>query len=239
MSQALDTNGLRYVLLPGNPGPEFRHRPLYNSVYRFWRDVWSAVFTEAGNPAALVADDFMRQDYIPVILSGDQVVAAHFYTFFDLYNAVTRDHRYFSIFPPDVLSKLEDRRATYLMSMEFLTVNPEWRKAFVELSLAAVISSLGLRLMKTQGADAAIAPARKKTKVDQLAYLLGATCLKTDVSRGNLDCDLIAVFRDDVKPHTDPRVVSLVEDLWTARLDTTKEAQAEPRKLTIDPPLAA
>ncbi|MEQ1875683.1 MAG: hypothetical protein ABL958_03495, partial [Bdellovibrionia bacterium] len=71
---------LKYVLMPGKFAPGFPEPELHNRTYQLWRSVWREVFTEAGNPAALVADDFLRQDFVCVLHVGGQVVGCHLYT---------------------------------------------------------------------------------------------------------------------------------------------------------------
>jgi hypothetical protein len=208
---------LKYVILPGKFAPDFPDVELHNGTYQLWQSVWKDVFTEAGNPAALVADDFLRQDYIGALHHNRQVIGCHLYTLFNIDQMAAINNRYFSIFPREIIDGFRERNAKYLMTMEFLTVHPEWRKA----SLGPVLINLGINILKTIGADAAIGPARKKTKVDQMCNKFGFDCVKPNVSRGNLDCDLVALFPRNIKTYPETAVVTLANSLWNRKTDFT------------------
>lgn len=213
---------LEYVVMPGKVSPGFRALELHNETYNLWRNVWKDVFTEAGNPTALVADDFLRQDFICTLHRNGEVVACHLYTIFNMEQNVSLDHRYFSIFPKNIIDLFRAKKATHLMSMEFLTVHPEWRKnSTAGMSLGPILTHLGVNVFRTLNMDAAIAPARKKMKVEQMAAKFGFECLQPNVSRGNLDCDLIALFPQNIKTYPEEIVVDAAEILWANKLDLT------------------
>ena len=216
-----DVGQFSYMLLPGRCPPEAPYEKIYEQVYQHWKNTWKEVFTENGAPQALVADDFRRQDVIAVIFYKDQIAAFHLYTFFDIRQQVVRDSRYFSIFTEPILKQFRDRKAFVLMTMEFLTVLPEFRKGEINISLGKVISNLGIHVQMDWNGHSSVAPARKIVKVSDMAYELGAICLEPDVTRGNLLCDLIAFFPQNVRPYADINIQRLVKHLWENRIDYT------------------
>lgn len=212
-----DSRKLKYICLPGKLPPNSSHVTLQNEVYDLWKKTWSQIFEDVGNAKSFVPDDFYRQDIIPIILYEGEIVAFHLYTFFNTNQKAVLDHRYFSIFDGETLDLLCSKSRSYFMSMEFLTVSPDWRKSQTGVSFAAILSSLGLEVLRAVGASAAIAPARKENKINSLAYSFGATCLKSDVQRGNLVCDLIAVMLEDIQSCTESNEREIVEQLWNKK----------------------
>jgi hypothetical protein len=222
-----DLNKMQYVVLPGKFYSDSPFIELQNKVYRFWKNIWKDVFTEVGSPNSLVPDDFLRQDMISAILYDNEVIACHLYTLFNIDQDVTRDHRYFSIFTPDVMEVFKERQAKHLMSIEFLTVHPEWRKtSALGFPFGLAMCEVTTRMIVKINPDAAVAPARKQNKVDEVAYSLGFECLKKNVNRGNLDCDLIALFPKNAKFSKDPLIEQVVTHLWTHRIEVTENLNA-------------
>ena len=228
-----DLNKMQYVVLPGKFYSDSPFIELQNKVYKFWKNIWKDVFTEVGSPNSLVPDDFLRQDLISTILYDNEVIACHLYTLFNIDQDVTLDHRYFSIFPNDVIDMFKKRNAKQLMSIEFLTVHPEWRKTSgLGMSFGFVMRELTARIINQSGTDVAVAPARKQNKVDELAYKFGFECLKQNVSRGNLHCDLIGLYPENAKFSENQNVLNVANFLWSNKIDSSGRLKKEPRKNT-------
>lgn len=218
-----DTQDFKYYLLPGRPHPGFPATETYNKVYLFWREVWAQVFKEHGKPEALSPDDFARQDLVQAILYRGRVVSLGLNSFFDLDQAPTAELKYFGSFNRDDINFLRSKKGRSLLSMEFLTVCPEFRKVSTGFSLAHIIAELGFKLLLHLDLDVAVATVRKEkhAMVNELAARLGGKVLQRDVLRGNILCDLMCVFQEDYSSLKDLRVKSLVTQLWETRLDLT------------------
>ncbi|MBK7963485.1 MAG: hypothetical protein IPK04_21200 [Bdellovibrionales bacterium] len=212
-------DSLDYLLMPGKCHFGSLIINQYNTVYSHWKTLWTQEFSSVGNQQPLAADDFMRQDIIASLWSGSHLVAFHLYCLFDLDQIPTLDHRYFSIFDSVAIETLTKRKASRLMSMEFLSVHPDWRKSKTGISLAAVMVGLGMKIMQNSDLQATIAPAKKTAKIDDLALAFGSTCLRKDVYRGNIHCDLMACFKADLISYPDPQVNGGVQSLWLRRQD--------------------
>jgi hypothetical protein len=192
-------------------------KELYSRAYAFWKQTWQKIFTDVGSPEAFWADDFYRQDYVPVITYDGQITAAHFYTVFDFDHPAVKDHRYFSIFTPFAMKWVEREQPSRVMSMEFLTVHPEWRKKDLGFSMAEVLISLGLKLMKEKDVQVAVGVAVKAAGVEKMAQKLSCQLIAQEVKRGNLVCDIMGQTPSRLKPHPDDKVNALIEDLWARK----------------------
>ena len=186
--------------------------------------MWQKVFTETGTPETWSADHFFRQDVIPVLHIDNEIIAAHFYTFFHLDLDVTNDHEYFSIYTKEAMQTLRNHPAKTLMSMEFLSVNPEWRKSKVDFSIGELMINLGLNVMKSFQADVALGVARKVVKVDKMAINTGFSLIAEDIKRGNLVCDLYAFYKDSAPPAMNDEQSELLSLLWSKKQVTEQKA---------------
>lgn len=222
MSSAL--NDLVYVVLPGKPPASYQYLELYNHVFRFWRSFWSKVLTDVGADHGARADDFQRQDLICALLHGRDVVGLHTHTLFDLAQDSAREHSYFErLFSPDYLIALGDRRVRSVMTLEYLSVLPDWQTAQLGVSLARALVALALRQARMFAVDAAVAAPRCDLAVDRLAAELGAERVLTEdgLVHGRPTARM-AFFPGQFRDPRDPKVQRLVESLWSMRFDFTQ-----------------
>lgn len=198
-------------MLPGSPNFE-----LYKNVYKLWFKTWKKAFNDVGSPEAFSPDDFYRQDLIPVIAYKTEPIAAHFYTMFHTENPAAMDHHYFDIFSDKTLNILKSNDSKRLMSLEYLTVNPFYRKSTIGFSLGEVISALGCKLLKEISYDAALGVAVKAAKVDKMALKLGFDILDNQAKRGNLVCDIVVKYSKTVHKNTHPDIIvnDFINYLW-------------------------
>ncbi len=222
----------RYVLLPGKISPSSPYFTLYKNVYSLWSNTWKKAFSDVGSPEAYTADDFYRQDIIPVIAMGNEPLAAHFYTFFHTENPAAMDHHYFEIFPEQAIQYLKDNGAQKLMSMEYLTVNYSYRRSIVGFSLAEVLVSLGSRLMFDFNIDASLGVALKVARIDKMGFKMNYEIITEEARRGNLVCSIMAGFKHTknlgVLPEKDVR--EFVDQLWRKK-EIGLEILSEERKV--------
>jgi ribosomal protein S18 acetylase RimI-like enzyme len=214
---------LQYFILPGNHlYLNADSSGIYNKTYTYWRDFWKGVYEKAGSPDAFRTDEMMRQNLISVLLDGENFVGCLFSTVFDLRMANTEDQYYFKFYPPEFSQKLLDRGAHRLLSVEFLTVDPAYRRSACGESYSDVVVALNGRAFLHLGLDAIIGTARNELKVNRLCYDQGYECIVPNVVRRNIEVDLIAAFPDTLRPHPDQRIAQLTETLWRGRQDFTR-----------------
>lgn len=214
----MEINKFKYTILYKDNVLNSNSYGLYCNVYDFWKRTWKTIFENVGSPTAWNADDFLRQDLIPVITYEDQIVATHYYTLFDLRNPSVMDIRYFSIFSNEARKWVFENKFSSVMSMEFLSVSTDWRKKSLGFSFAEVLIALGFKLMLEQQQPAAVGVAVKVAGVDEMAKKLNCSLIDREVKRGNLVCDIMAQTQRGVKDHPDSRVQEIIESLWKNRI---------------------
>jgi hypothetical protein len=222
--RSLLERSLRLTFLPGKPGPGFAQSELYNDCYRFWSGFWEAVYRDLGEKTPPAADHFTRQDCLALLTHGRQIVAFHGYTFYDVDYPAQREHSYFTqAFSAVALARLA-QRATYVMTMEYLSVHPDWRASKTGVSLPIVLAQLALRYGESHGAQALLGIGRQDSKVDQRGLELGGMFLESNVKVHGVPCSLIALFPGETHPYHRAEENDLAAALWEGRTDTTTPA---------------
>lgn len=214
---------LRYYVLPSaNPPPHLVG--LHNTIYRMWHGVWAGTFRGLGLDPACLRDEFLRQDFVTAIVCNGQPVTVHLYSFFSIDCDAAREHAYLAgNYPALYFEKLRGLGVRDVMSMEYMTVHPDWRRARYPI----LAGGLALQVMKLYGADAAIAPARRDHKVHELAPMYGGESLIENVLNHNVACDLLLCRRSTMKPHDDPEIQLALEHLWKCRVHVEACARAD------------
>ncbi len=212
-----DPSELQYYLLPsGNPPLHLIAK--HNQIHRFWKDAWLEILRTLNSDPGQLDDDFLRQDFIGAICSANEVISTHLYSFFSLKSDAAQQHRYLrSNYPSEFFTALTKLGVQTVMSMEYLLVNPKWRKKHGLIPLGEVTATLAFEVMRLYGIDCAIAPARRDHKVHEMAYKLGGECILANVTNHNVPCDLIAI-RAAKAICPDSNVATLRDSLWKNRI---------------------
>jgi hypothetical protein len=218
--RSLLERALKYYLLPGRPPIGFSHQPLYDEAYRFWKRFWTDVLSKNGTSEKLNGDDFRRQDCIAVLVHQERIVALMGYTFFDLGSAADREHSYFRHFyTPKAIAALEALHVRRVMTVEYFSVDPEWRAGRLGVSLGAVMGELALRFAASQGVDAALGVVRSDNGVAYLARQLGGAMLDENIRIYETPCDLAAFLPANVRRFPSPQINRLTDQFWQNRID--------------------
>lgn len=217
MTKNIPIEHLRYYLLPAaNPLPE--HRQLHDNAYKLWGDVWRETYAQLSLPVSSLEGEFVRQDLIACIAHEDDPLAIHLYSFFSLSSLAARQHPYLARNYPELFfARLAKQGVGEVMSMEYMTVHPDYRKGKSSVHVAVVLGALAMETLKSFGCDAAIAPARRDHKVHEMAHQHGGESVIANVSNHNVACDLVMCHRDRVVEHPSPEVRQLVRKLWDGR----------------------
>lgn len=219
-----------YLVLPGTVTPQFYRYATYLNVYNFWKKTWIDEMTKAGgDPGVVMADDFLRQSEISVVLSGEEVVAMLMSTLYDLSCAPHRDVKYFSKFPELTLKKLAEK-GPLVQTMEFLTVNPEWRAARAGVSMGPVLIGLVIKRATRAKASASVGVARVDNRVDEAMMRFGGTPL-CKVTKANIECNIVSIYQHLLKPNPKPEVEEKIAELWQAQKDYCEEVRAAERRV--------
>lgn len=211
------TDNLRFTLLPANSPPS-EALYLHNNAYRMWRDVWQDTFDKLGIPHDKLEGEFGRQGLVACISEGDKPLAVHLYSFYSIDSIAAREHPYMTGNYPEIFfAKLAHEGVRTVMSMEYMTVHPNYRKSSGQVHVGEALGGLAQQTMKWSGADASIAPARRDRKIHLMAYGYGGEPVIENVKNHNVDCDLVMIRRERIKPHRTPETQALIERLWESR----------------------
>jgi len=217
-----------YILPSADPLPEYVE--IHDRVFAFWMDSLRAAFRETNNDESALHDEFLRQDLITCICSGEDVVATLLLSRFSLNAEAARTFRYLTENYTELyFQKLKKEGVKSVISMQYLTVHPDWRKRKQPVQIAPALPALAQFVRDDIfPADALIGVARRDVKVNEQIYSLGGKCVVANVDSHNTPCDLIAMYAKDPQQYPSTAVRDLVQDLWENRIDALK-----PPKLKI------
>lgn len=218
----------KYIIVPKSC-PNAQSIEVYEQVYNAWYELWKGVFTQGGRSFEPDTDDFLRQDYVVSIWDDKDIVGFHLYSFFDMRKKMSQRHSYFSGVNPDAFQKFEHENTHQIMSMEYLSAMPAYRKKHTSIPWGEIIIALGLKFMQSTSADAAIGTARVDVKVDTMARTLGFSEIQPPIQKYDYTCAVTVCSKDAVCPHPEPKVRSMIDELWSNRTDF--RIAEEPRTL--------
>ena len=204
-----------------------------HDVYDFWKTLWREVFSQVGRGDELNPDEFFRQDLIVAITTETDVVGFHLYTYFDLSWAPARDHSYFNGIDRTLFARLHAEGMDHVMAMEYLSVNPKFRRSVTGISFGEVIISLGFKLLPFTPCNAAIGTARTDVKVDESSIKLGSRPFHDPIKKYDYPCQLMVCSLAETRPHPDLATRQVIEQLWQNRNDETLITRENPRTLRI------
>lgn len=187
-------------------------------VYQLWTRVWTGMLAKAGCPEVLVADDFYRAHFIPVIKYEGRIIGSASCTVFDLRNPIVKDLKYFSIYPDHVKNWFTEQKLRHVMSVEWLTCDYEFRTSKLGFSLAEVMIQLSYKIMQEMNVDMIIGAPLKAAGVDKLGKNLGTMMFVDHVVRGKLECCIMGMLRQNVlQAHPEKKMNDIIEMLWNNR----------------------
>lgn len=190
-------------------------RELHDRSFQFWKQFWQTEFTKIDPAYRVREDDFYRQTRIMVMTHESEIVAMHLYQLFDLRLQAALSHSYISgSFNAEYLDALTARKIKRVMSMEYLTVNEDWRSKSLGVPLAYVIGEIVVKVARSLGVQAAIAPARSDYKVSTVCEDIGGSTVVRDVEFHNVKCDLILLPTETFRPSSRRHVHQVAENLW-------------------------
>lgn len=184
-----------------------------------WSQVWKNEFGKLNFSTKDLLDDFIRQDIVVALANETCVAGALLYSFLNIDSIACRQHRYMSNnYPDHFFQILKARGVKTIMSWEYLTVSPQWRKANIGgVSLGRILLALSSKLLKESHADCSISPARNDVKTSQMVYEVGGEPILQNISNHNVNCDLVACFKNNVQDHPDLIVRKYANHYWQNR----------------------
>jgi hypothetical protein len=225
----LMNSGLTCTFLPGKYRDGEKVPELYNAVYRYWHKTWKEILGASGNLDSLNVENFLRQDVIIVMHSGFEIAGALTSTYFNLSADSIFDHGYIKAFPSEIVKKLKAEGVGKVITAEYLSVTPAYRKATTDAPLSEVISGLFMKIFVQSRAKMSLATPIRPAKVHKIGEKFG-WIEHGDITKSGVNCVLLTNCHEQLKTHDNPRVVRLVEDYWRTRNDLTRLTLDEDRE---------
>lgn len=213
---------LDYTIITGKDLFDRQPTELHNKAYAYWKAFWRNVFKDNGLQGdVLRKEDFLREDFITILSHKGEIAGMHLYCQFDLELEATRDHVYFMHnYGSQFTGQLRENGIRNIMTIEYLTVDPAWRKSKVGASLGHVFCALGAQIASYLEVDAAVSACRMDVGANEmLAKCGGISYGKTDLY--NTPVEYMVIPRNLNHPHSDPLVAGLVDHYWSNRVDLT------------------
>ena len=208
----------QYVLIPRQTA-DIDLIGLQNQVYRSWFAEWQKVFSSNSRDFKPSADDFLRQDMMAVILSGEKIVGFHFYSFFNLLRLEMSEHSYFDQIEKSSFENLRIKNLANVMSMEYLTVLPDFRKKEAFFPWGEILISLGLKVLNSSEGQVAFGTPRSDVKVNKMGEKLGFQTLQSAILKYDYKCEVMYYPRGNDSVHPEAIVENQISTLWKNRVD--------------------
>lgn len=222
---------LRYVVIPGKPSFGSPSVEIHNRAFEFWLKLWTDVLNKISKGEKPNPDDFLRQDKISLLMRGDEVVALHAYTFFDLNQKAARSHSYFGhSYTEKAMKEMERLGARTAMSFEHFSVSPEWRSGAAGISVATTLLQLGFKTFGESQADIALGVCRVDVGVAKMCYDAGGVPLDKGLTLHGVPVDLVGILQGKQRLAKDQAENELANYFWQNREDYTELPKNQRRR---------
>lgn len=195
------------------PGSPFLK--INNDTFSHWKKTWEQIL-QLKDGSGLPSDNFLRQDMICAIRHEAEVVGMIAASYFCLDQLAYEYHSYLQ---PFLASSGFDRSAALaqqVMSIEYLSVVPKFRKGELGISLGSVLLGISMEVFRSSDSCMVLGTARSKIHVDEMCYKFGFTPCG-EMEKFGHPCTLILNTKDTVRRHDDLLVVRAVRTLWEQR----------------------
>ena len=206
----------KIYLIPGKFQSAGKYYDIYEKTYIHWRQMWEDILDSGKNTNS---DNFIRQDILCPIVFRSDVIGLIGCNFFALNQKVSLDHSFTKSFPKETFKNISE--SSSFMSIEYLSVHPEFRKSIIGYSLGDVLIGLSMEIFKKSNAIFVLGTARKKNNVNKMCNQFGFKEIG-NIERFGLNCSQILNSQESVKEHPDKFVKNIIDDLWK-----TKESAIE------------
>ncbi len=212
-------------VLPGHCPANFEALDIYSATYRFWRGVYSDVYSKTQSLESLNTDNFYRQDEIFSLVFEQQVVGCILFSYHNTLADSAWDLKYFHDLSPEMTAKIRSAAPRSLMLMESLTVHPEWRRSATGLPLAEILLGIAMKAFQLSGCNVLVGTPRVDVKVHKLCALYGGECLGT-IAKSGYHCETFVFTSDKNHENPQPQTAKHIESFWESRIETSKIRQA-------------
>lgn len=206
------------------------NKALIENTYSVWKSVYEPILNEANE--AILPDYFWKARMISVIHEKNTPVAFALHGSIPIFMDDVENISYF--FPlSDVLKHKLKKFSHQILTIEWVTVNPEHRGKFTKVQPVDLIMGLSFKLLENSHWEASMGFSRTDLKADKVAEKFGVRS-QGEVTRHDIHCKLMYVEKEWLTPHPFKKVQLAIDDLWINRVDHTSYLQNyEPRKVAI------
>jgi len=144
---------------------------LHERIFLEWKVFWESHFQETKSSAQLFSDELLRTTYVLVLHKKEEPIGILFSSIWNLWNPVHQHSRYISQYPIEAKEHFKQLNYSNVLSLEYLSIRPEWRFHESGFPFSEVLLGLGLKMFhQNEDIDAAISIARRAVKVqDRMA----------------------------------------------------------------------
>ncbi len=166
-----------------------QYTDLLNRVF----DMWDQTFTQVARKNQQILDpgEFFRSHHVGVLMFEDEIVGFNLFTFFDLSLLATTRHAYFQALGTCSPTRLNSEKIKRILTMEYFTLAPQWRRQLQETPWGEIITGMGLKFLDKSSADAVLGTPRMDLRVHEMCYRLGAYNFQDPVKRLNYECAVV------------------------------------------------
>jgi hypothetical protein len=190
---------------------ETQHTELLNRVFEIWEKTFTGIAKT--NEVALDPDEFFRSHHVGVLMFHDEIVGFNLFTMFDLSLLSTTRHRYFRGLGDCSPGRLNSKQVNRVLTMEYFTITPKWRKQMKETPWGEILTGLGLKFMDSSSADAVLGTPRIDLKVHEMCYRLGGYDFQEPVDRMNYKCAVVLFPKEEQRTFVNPLTKHWVRNL--------------------------
>lgn len=205
-------------------------------TFQVWKAVWENELSAIGRMRSLRADDLIRYDLACCLMYGDQPIGAHLYSFYNLKSLLHRDtHCLLTYFDENSLNLCLSKGCQILMSYEYLTVSPNFRKREVPIRFGDLLLRLGVKVFLSTHAEGIVTCTRDTRRVHEMIERVEFERVRSGFQIHNEDSSLYVYLKKDDLTLKDSDLDPLVEDLWINRVDRRLITKAMVQSLTKGP----
>lgn len=211
-------NGFSYFLLSLHRHDE-KHTNLLNRVFEIWEQTFSEV--AANNQKELDPDEFFRSHHVGILMFHEEIVGFNLFTMFDLSLSSNIRHRYFQALGSCSPGRLSSKNVKRVLTMEYFTILPQWRRQAHETPWGEILTGLGLKFLDSSMADAVVGTPRIDLRVHEMCYRLGAYDFQEPVQRLNYECAVVLFPKMTQRTFVNPLTQHWVKKLPIAACPAT------------------
>jgi hypothetical protein len=214
----------RYVVLDQRKSLSPSQIQVQTEFFSFWSSYWNGVLQSVGVTETMDPGEFYSQHKITALLHESEIVAMHVMCCYE--RAEFESSPYFKHFDPAFLTALKKFNVQRLLTLQYLTFNPEWKKAKVKplVVLPMTIVSLSMLHKELEGADAVVSVARRDVGIANALVKMNFQEILTSGIYNNTPVSYQLSYEPRTYPHPDAE--ALTEYYWKARIEVTGGTQA-------------